>query len=184
MTGTDRLFYGVPLTAETRQRIDAAIRTLPDTFPGRPAPAANWHITLRFLGPTSAAQRVGIETAVEAALLPAPFTIRFTGWGAFPRPSHARVLWIAVEDRDRGLARITGILETAARSEGFAGEDRPYRPHLTIARIRTPADLREILARIAPVSTEMTVDRITLYRSLLGSGPPRYEALSVIPLPA
>src|SRR5688572_32044346 len=90
-----RLFIGVPLTEEARRAIDEHLRRwMPDGVPGRPVPAPNWHLTLRFLGATRADQLAAVVRQMRAAEPGPVFEIGFGGLGAFSRPRSARVLWI------------------------------------------------------------------------------------------
>jgi 2'-5' RNA ligase len=171
-----RLFIGVPLTDEARGEIQARLRdALPDGLPGRAVPAANWHLTLRFLGATRADQLAAVRAHLRAAELGAAFDTRFGGLGAFSRPRSARVLWAATAegaDRLRGLARIA---EDAARAAGFAPESKSYTPHLTLSRIHPPRDVTGVVDRVPPLEVGMRVGEIILFRSHLGGGPARYE---------
>lgn len=178
-----RLFIGVPLTEGARAEIGARLRSaLPDGVPGRAVPAASWHVTLRFLGATTPDQLAIIRERLRAADTGDAFGVRFGGMGAFPRPRNARVTWIAVAegaDRLRDLARIA---EDAARAAGFAPEGKRYTPHLTISRIQPPRDVSAAIARVPSMEVTMPVREIVVFRSHLGGGPARYEAIERIPL--
>lgn len=171
-----RLFIGVPLTDEARGEIGARLRdALPDGLPGRAVPAANWHLTLRFLGATRADQLAAVRAHLQAAELGDAFGARFSGLGAFSRPRSARVLWMATtegSDRLRDLARIA---EDAARAAGFAPESKSYKPHLTLSRIQPPRDVTGVIERVPPLQVGMRVGEVVLFRSHLGGGPARYE---------
>jgi RNA 2',3'-cyclic 3'-phosphodiesterase len=173
-----RLFIGVPLTDEARGEIEARLRdALPDGVPGRAVPAASWHLTLRFLGATRADQLATVREHLRAAELGGAFAARFGGLGAFSRPRSARVMWIAVTegaDRLRALARIA---EDAARAAGFEAESKRYTPHLTISRVQPPRDVTRVLERVPPLEIAMPVREVVLFRSHLGGGPARYEAV-------
>jgi len=180
---SDRLFLGVALPRPARQRLDDGIGEALGAAPeARRIPPDNWHLTLRFLGATTPRQRTSLERSLESATLPGRFEILITGWGAFPRPAAARVLWLGVRDPAGGLSALHDVAEAAARAAGFEGEDRPYSPHLTIARLRDPHDLRALLPSLPPITIDIVVDRLILFRSILGSGPPIYEPLRELPL--
>ena len=104
---------------------------------------AQWHLTLQFLG-----DRVDLDATAEAleSLRADPFGVRLAGVGAFADPWRARVVWIGV---DHGAAELRVLAAAVARSlapTGFAAEDRDHHPHLTIARLRAPTDVRVALA--------------------------------------
>ena len=174
-----RLFIGVPLAEEARREIEARLRhALPEGLPGRPVPAANWHLTLRFLGATRADQLATLREHLRrsAALGPA-FQVRFGGLGAFSRPRSARVMWIGVTQGAERLREIAGIAEDAARAAGFAPEEKRFTPHLTLSRIQPPRDVTRALQAAPPLDLEMGVGEVVVFRSHLGGGPARYEAV-------
>lgn len=177
--GTERLFLAAPLTEETRARLAARLAAAPGgRLPGRPVAARNWHLTLRFLGDTAPARADALITAMNAAELQASFPVTFGRYGAFPRESHASVLWLGVEEGADRLAVLAEIAETAARAAAFPAESRPFRPHLTLSRIPRPLDLRPLLLELPSFRESMLVSEIVLYRSRLGGGPARYERVA------
>jgi 2'-5' RNA ligase len=179
----ERLFVAVPLTDEARRAIDAHLRAaLPDGIPGRVPPAANWHLTLRFLGASTRAQRAGVRDALAAAALGAPFTVVFGGLGAFSSPRRARVLWIGVDAGADRLRELAAVAESAARAHGYDADEKRYTPHLTLSRIQPPRDVSAQVARVPPLNLEMPVHDVVIYRSQLGGGPARYEAVERFPL--
>ena len=171
-----RLFIGIPLTEGARWTIDEHVRRwMPDGVPGRAVPAANWHLTLRFLGATPAEQLTAIVRHLRAAELRPAFDIGFGGLGAFPGPRRARVLWIGLTDgveRMQGLARIA---EDAARAAGFEAEEKSFKPHLTLSRIQPPRDVTRVIQDVPPLDLRMPVREAVVFRSHLGGGPARYE---------
>lgn len=185
MAGADstRLFVAVPMTDEARREVDAHLRrSAPGGLPGRPVPADNWHLTLRFLGSSTPDQRRGMVDALAAADPGAAFAIRFGGLGAFPRPRSARVLWMAITEGVERLQELAHIAEQAARASGYAAEEKPYRPHLTLSRIQPNRDVGPVLEAVPPLGLEMPVREIVIYQSHLGGGPARYEAVERFPL--
>ena len=178
-TKSERLFIGIPLAEDARQAIAA---TLSGRLPGKPVPPENWHFTLRFLGSTDAERRNRIVEHLQAARCGAPFTIRFSELGAFPRPNRARILWLGVDEGAERMIQLSAIAEAAARSVGFAAETKPVKPHLTLSRIDPPVSVAALLASKPRFKASMTVDSVILYRSRLGGGPARYEEVVRIPL--
>lgn len=173
-----RLFIGVPLTEEARRVIDEHVRrSMPDGVPGRLVPAANWHLTLRFLGATRADQLAVIVQHMRAAELGPEFEIGFGGLGAFSRPRSARVLWIGLTDGVEWMQSLARIAEDAARSAGLAPEQKSFKPHLTLSRIQPPRDVTRAIAGVPPLELRMPVREAILFRSHLGGGPVRYEAV-------
>lgn len=128
-----------------------------------------WHLTLVFLG------EVGDEVVDElarrldrAATRHPPLSLSLGGGGRFGH----RVLWTGVQgDRDL-LRRLAGSAAAAARRSRLQVEDRPYRPHLTLARAAGEADLRPLVQRLACWEGPLWVaTQLHLVRSRLGAAP-------------
>jgi 2'-5' RNA ligase len=177
----DRLFVAIELTAAARAAL--ASHLVPRSpFPGRPVPPDNWHLTLRFLGTTTTTQLDLVLGALDEGDLGPSFTMSLGALGAFPRGSRATVLWIGV---DRGADRLTelaAVAESAAVRAGFAPEDRPFHPHVTLSRVRPHQDVRPLLDAVPPLAVLQRVDEVVVYRSDLGDGPARYEVIERVPV--
>lgn len=180
-SGAGRLFLAVPLTEAIRAGLTAELARA-GTLPGRTVAPGSWHLTLRFLGDTPADARDRLRRELQSAAPGRPFSIRFGGYGAFPRPDRATVLWLGVADGLEPLGRLAEAAESAARRAGFLAERRPFRAHLTLSRLRDPADVRPLLRRLPPWDATMPVEEMVLFRSHLGGGPPRYEPVERYPL--
>jgi RNA 2',3'-cyclic 3'-phosphodiesterase len=171
-----RLFVAADLPAPVRAAL-AAFRDAADPAIWRPVPDEALHITLAFLGhlPEEAA-----ETAAEVldrAAGPPPRLV-VTGPLLLP-PRRARVLCAALADPDGGLAALQQRVSDGLEAAGlYTPEKRPFRAHATVARLRagarSPRDLPDGLV-LEPL--EFHADAVTLYRSRLGRGGARYEAL-------
>ena len=172
------MFIGVPLTEEARREIELHLRrAMPDGVPGRPVPASNWHLTLRFLGTTRADQLATVVARLRASELGGPYDVGFGGLGAFSRPRSARVLWIGLTEGVERMKQLAGIAEEAARAAGFEPEEKRFKPHLTLSRIQPPQDVTRAIAGVPPLDLRMPVREILVFRSHLGGGPARYEAV-------
>jgi 2'-5' RNA ligase len=168
----ERLFIGVPVTADARAAI---ARTLPKNLPGKLVAPDKWHFTLRFLGPTTREARNAIIARLSDARRGSGFNVRFGELGAFPNPHRARILWLGLTRGGERLSELASVAEDAARSAGFAPEARRFKPHLTLARIDPPQAISALLAQRHRYDIEMVVRALILYRSNLGGGPARYE---------
>lgn len=180
----ERMFLAVALDDETRHglaaRLDKALNER--LLPGKPVPAENWHITLRFLGATSTVQAEQILAHLDDHLAVDPFRVRLTGLGGFPRESRASVLWIGIDGDLEPLGVIAEECEIAAERAGFEPEGRPFHAHLTLSRIRPPVDIRDLVEEVEPFRLPLSVSEVTLYRSILGRGPARYEVVDSVSL--
>ena len=182
-----RLFVAVPVPADVGLEVGRVIGETRAAL-GEDGRRIRWvqveglHLTLRFLGPTMADQVPDVEAALDrAAAGEAPFRVRLAGAGAFPSADRPRALWLGIREGSEALGRLAAGLETQLRAAGWAVEPRAYRPHLTIARtdgVRAgPAAATALEQAAAGLDAGFTAGSVVLYRSHLGSGPARYEAL-------
>ena len=77
--------------------------------------------------------------------------------------------------------RLAAVVEESVEAAGFAPEDRPFRSHMTLSRLRPDQDVTAVLEAVPPVGLAMAVDRVVLYQSHLGPGGPRYEEVESLP---
>lgn len=185
MVGTvGRLFLAVDLSLEARSALVARLEGALDRMPGRAVPPPNWHLTLRFLGDVTEVAYDRLVHGIGKADLGAGFGVTFGELGAFPRPRRATVLWLGVEGGDDRLKLLAHRVEEAVKDSGFPAEDRPFRSHLTLSRIRPPEDVSALLDGGERVGVRAEVDALTLFRSNLGRGGATYEVLDRFPLGA
>lgn len=175
-----RLFVAADVPTSALAPIDARTAELRMQLPeARWTPASNQHVTLKFLGATPAEEVDAVSRV--CALVAAgcqPASVRLTGFGAFPSARRARVLWIGIEDPDGILQRLAIALDRDLEPLGFAAEERPYRPHLTLARLKSPARVADLLtAAPAPGLQPFAIDHVSLYRSRLSPRGAQYELL-------
>jgi 2'-5' RNA ligase len=180
-----RLFVAVPLTDALRADLARAVdawRARPEAEALRWTDPAGWHLTLAFLGAARATRLPSLAAALErVAGVEPPFTLSTGGVGGFPTVRRARVAWYGVADPERRMAR----LAAAVRRE-LGVETGPFRGHLTLARAREVhgVDLAGWLRPEEAPDGMLPVDRLVLYRSHLGHGPARYEAVAEAPMGA
>jgi 2'-5' RNA ligase len=145
-------------------------------------PRGQWHITLRFLGSVAAPDPV--VAALRDALDVATGRIALGGCGGFPTAARATVLWVGVRDGTEWLLGLAGAVERAAVAAGLAPEPRPFRSHLTLARIRTPRAIQPLLRTIgsAPIGRAWTVDEVVLFESDTRAEGAVHHAIRAFPL--
>jgi 2'-5' RNA ligase len=183
VAGVGRLFVAVPLTDDSRSALATLLaEAAPRGLPGRAVRPANWHVTLRFLGEVDETGRDRLLGALDGADLGPRFTVSWGALGAFPRPARATVLWVGADRGSGALERLAAAVEEAVRSAGFPDEDRPFRAHLTLSRIRPHQDVTPLLEGAEGFGVTMPVDRVVVFRSHLGRGPARYEVMEEFPL--
>jgi 2'-5' RNA ligase len=145
-------------------------------------PPENLHVTLAFLGELDAeAAGRAAEAVRKTAAAVQPATVEWGRPGAFPSLARARVVWLGlagVEEVTATQVRLVGEL----RAHELPAEERKFRPHLTLARVRsglsreTTDRLAERLAAI-PAPPAAVAESLVLYSSRLGRGPAVYEPL-------
>ena len=100
---------------------------------------AGIHLTLAFLGELTDEQVAkAIESAEDAARQISPFEYRLSGLGIFGSPRQPRVVWMGIEETSGKLIKLHRALNRELRQRRFEVEKRPFSPHLTLARVKTP----------------------------------------------
>ena len=100
------------------------------------APAAV-HLTVRFLGETTEEQRRQLqEGCLRLAARQKPFTLTVQEAGCFPNVQAPNIIWLGLQPADQTLLQLQAKMEQVAQAVGFAAEPKPFRPHLTIGRLR------------------------------------------------
>jgi 2'-5' RNA ligase len=166
--------------SELLAAVDEVRADAPDLRWTRPE---QWHLTLAFLGEVPDDRRPELEERLaRAASRHPPLTLRFAGGGRFG----SRLLFTRLDGDREQLTRLAASVSAAARRSRIAVDDRPYRPHLTLARGRGNEDLRPLAARLDSFAgVSWTASRLDLVESRLGQGPgrtARYVSVSSCPL--
>lgn len=168
-----RLFLAINFAPDVRRDILDATAPLRET-----APEASWvdeprlHLTLKFLGEQPAERLDEISAALSGvAAAHRSIVMGVGGVGAFPNFRRARIVWLGVE-QDPRLELLHHDIELAYEALEFELEGRPFRPHLTLARLkhRLPEEQLRKLSRAAKrvdFRTECDVQSIDLMQSEL-----------------
>ncbi len=179
-----RLFVAVGLGDALRGRLAEVTALLSRRLRGvawvRPE---NVHLTLKFLGEVGEGEVPALRGALdETARRHSPFGLSAGGLGAFPSSERPRVIWAGLEGDRESLSRLVADLEEACSSLGFAPEDRPYHPHLTLGRVKSPAGaggLEKVFREARADSLgPLGVDVILLMKSTLSADGALHEVLS------
>lgn len=141
------------------------------------------HLTLRFIGEVDDAKAEAIVSALRAPIAEAPFDVRWRGLGSFPPRGAPRVLWVGVAAGAEALNRAERAVSARLATVGIPPEDRPYSPHLTLARVREPAGLKTatLFDGLDGALGATHVNAITLFRSHLSPKGPTYVAMQKTP---
>jgi len=137
-----RSFIAIELSEDLRSRLAALRNELERAEHSfvRWADPEGIHLTLKFLGNIPLRQVGEINGAMDGAVqgIP-PFRLEISGLGGFPNLGQPRVLWIGIRGETQMLSRLQHSIDSALISLGFAKEERPFVPHLTLARLRQGA---------------------------------------------
>lgn len=166
-----RLFIGVRISVAASNALAGCAETLARRARDagvdlRWVAPVNYHVTLAFLGWTGV-ETIGrvCDALAEAVAGEGRMTFRTARLGAFPALDHASVLWAGIED-GAALTRLARSIGAAMAGLGFPEEARPFHPHVTIARLRTPRAIREI---VLPMAEQMfgdtRIEAVTLFES-------------------
>lgn len=195
-----RLFIAVPVS---RRLLEAGSDGSPDdgamslnavltqlrslSWPVKAVASETMHVTLKFVGEVNHDIVPAITDVVrDVAANEAPFELRFEDLGAFPNMSRPSVVWAGLKNTD-ACTRMAAELDERLVELGVPAESRPFRPHLTLARIkgRPPSEVFELLEteQTTRFGSEM-VSAIELVRSELKPAGPTYTTLAAAPLTA
>ena len=164
-----RLFVAVELHAEVNAQVARALDALRPCRGYRWVKPAHLHVTCKFLGEVDAGRvelpRGGRAAALRAIEVPA-LRLGVHGFGQFPPRGRPRVVWAGLSGDVAALEALAERVDAACASLGFPREDRPFRAHVTLARVSDdarPAPLPALSLEAAP----QPIDGLHLIQSTL-----------------
>ena len=157
------------------------------------APDVKWvapeifHVTLKFLGNVREDELSAVCAAIEEAVKScAPFELSISGLGAFPNPAKARVVWVGIEKGRDELVGLASSIDKCLAKLGFEKEDKAFKAHITIGRVKTSKFLNKLAEEIGNVDADnlgtQQVSSVVVMQSELLRGGPVYSPLSEIKL--
>lgn len=179
-----RTFVAVEIPLETKDRARRVIAAL-DTTPAKVkwVEPQNLHWTLKFLGDVDILETPAVCEAVRKAVEPlAAFDVEAWGVGAFPDAHHPRTVWLGMRRGNEQMVELHDAVEFELAKLGYRSENRRYRPHLTIGRVRQSPEGIEELAELIEAHTDYDaavslVDEVVVLSSEFGREGPTYDAL-------
>ena len=180
-----RLFIAVDVPGETVTVAKRLIERLRRTgIDARWVEPSRLHLTLWFLGNVAPEEVPAICRAIDraAAAVP-PIDLVLRGAGAFPDAANPRTVWLGVREGTAGLVSLHEALGRELEPLGFLPEERRYRPHVTLGRVRhgDPAATRRLAAELAALADlpagAAGIDTVSLVASSRGRDGPDYEPL-------
>lgn len=187
-----RLFVALDPPELVRRRL-AALQAELRRAAGRAAGEVRWvavdgvHLTLQFLGGVPEERVEAVSAALAAAASESkPLHLELRGAGGFPTARRARVVWAGVGGDVAPLAELVAALGRRLAPLGYAPEERPFHPHLTVGRARDPHGAPGLAAALATAGAApgapWRAGELVLFQSHLSPQGPRYEALARAPL--
>lgn len=168
-----RLFAGIPVPepalGELRKVMDHLRRR---DWPVRWARDEGLHLTLKFYGQVGEAQSEQIVATLREAVRDCgPIPMSCAGVGHFPPGRKVQIVWAGV-DAPGSLELLQDRIERGSETLGFPLEGRPFRPHITLGRVRQGERLPASALAAAPAFEEIPflADRLVLFESRPGAG--------------
>lgn len=180
MSDRVRAFFALPIPDAARQALleaQLAMKPRAGAVP-RWVDASQMHLTLKFLGwvdPDRVPRFVALTESAAAGV--APVDTAWTGLAAFPGTHRARVIVAEVADPGGALSTLAGRIEAAVEALDIPREERAFRAHVTLARIKRPGNVESWLDGVT-LEGALRLDELVLYRSELAPGGSIYTPLA------
>ena len=181
-----RLFTALDISADARAALVELLRELAPEVPFRWSDPENLHITTKFIGKWVDADRDRLCGALAGMEKQGAIEIGVRGLGWFPNPHSPRILFAGIQAGPE-LAALHQQTDAACAAIGIPAEDKPFNPHLTLARVPSPDGLQEVRQRIAQLPDaaefgQFTARAFHLYESRPKPGGSQYIKLEEFPL--
>lgn len=188
LMGKARAFIAIEIPEDIKLQLKQVQERLKQGLTG-----VNWarpegiHLTLKFLGniDEEMISRIG-DSMKKATERSSVFSIRLSGLGIFPGPRFPRVVWIGVKEGGEDLKGLNRAIDKTMDKLGFSAEEREFRPHLTLGRVRSQERRDELLKAIEELQNFETgsfeAREVSLIKSDLKPGGAVYTKLLTVPL--
>lgn len=185
-----RLFTGIAIAPGVLDNLERVLQELRPLAPLNWSPVENLHITSKFIGAWPEERLAELGTALENMQSGPAFEVTIARFGYFPNPHRPRAFFAGVQPV-AALAELTSRIEENLQPLGVAKEERPYTPHVTLARVHQHhqhrhEDIRKLREHIAKMTNfefgTFRVSEFHLYLSKTGPKGSIYTALSAYPL--
>ncbi len=186
-----RLFVACEVPDEVKRDIGEVI----DSLRSRSGTAVRWikpdglHVTLKFLGEVPVKKLPAVKLAIQEAVIGhSPFELEFSNIGTFGGREGLRIMWVGVAGDVLRLEALVRAVNAALAVVGFEPERRPFRPHLTLGRVRDEiptrqrAEIEVHVGKTLVPATSWRTAQVSLMRSRLTAQGAAYEVLATFPL--
>ena len=177
-----RLFIATPISLEVEKELARIISELKNIGgPVNWVAPANIHLTLKFLGEINERLIPQIKYILNQVSSKHPsISSGLNGLGAFPDYRRPRVFWVGLERGAEELSKIANEIDHSAHILGCEKENRPFKAHLTLGRVKFPQGLEKLCESVKEFKVEpkqLIFDRIVLFKSTLTPRGSIYEIL-------
>lgn len=186
-----RLFVACEVPDEVKEALGETIEGLRK----KSGPAVRWikpegiHVTLKFLGEVPAKKLPAVKLAIQEAVVGhSPFELEFSNIGTFGGREGLRIMWVGIAGDVLRLEALVRAVNAALAVVGFEPERRPFRPHLTLGRVRDEigtrhrAEIEVAVGKTDVPGVNWRTSQVSLMRSKMGPGGASYEVLATFPL--
>lgn len=178
-----RIFIAIttpPALQQALEDVRASFQSLPLAF--RWVAPSHLHATLKFLGDVPETKLAMVFDALTRATTgQQPFVLTAKALGCFPHTTRPRVLWMGLDDPHHRLVKVYQRIDADLTEVGFPPDERPFQPHLTLARIRQPISCQPFNVLLSSYKDrcfgEIVVDKIQVMQSQLHATGPIYTVL-------
>jgi 2'-5' RNA ligase len=180
-----RTFVAIALPTSAQLVLRSVVAQVASHWPagvGRWVRPESIHLTLRFLGDTDEARVPALGCGLNEVAAADRFAVALGSVGCFPGPHRPRVIWVGVDDATGRLRSLQERVEGWARDAGWEAEERPFQPHLTLARLPEGARPLSSEWRVPVPPAEMPIDALVLFASRLRPEGAQYHRLHTAPL--
>lgn len=178
-----RVFSAIELPKDAQSLVEAYSARLAKEFPearARWSKTEKIHLTVRFFGNVDdLALKEIVDAYKKRSAVFSPLRLSVEGTGVFPGPRRPKVLWLGVSGAKK-LALLKSKIDDELAAAGFGPEERDFKPHLTIARLKDPPKARELAQRHLSLEFEpvrFNATRIVLLESVLKPTGPEYSLI-------
>jgi 2'-5' RNA ligase len=185
---TIRAFIAAEIDPQTKKKISNLISILKKSEADvKWVTEDQMHLTLKFLGNIEQDRIQEISDALSAIANKAfSFTIHLSKLGAFPNMNHPRVIWIGIDKGAESLEALNKKIETNLEKLGFPKENREFKPHFTLARIKSSKNILELIKTLEKNTFdsegEIKINKLIIFQSILTPKGAIYTKLSTAEL--
>ena len=175
-----RIFIAINLPQETKEKIIPffkELKKLNKRWPIKWVRPGLWHLTLHFLGNIKEDQIKKIKKILKKETKDfGPLKLSLKDFGAFPNLSFPRVIFLKAKEEEGDLKNFVSRLTKILKKEGFSPDEKEWRPHITLARVKGKVHLKGI-DHLIPKGFSFYVKSIDLMESRLLPQGPEYTVL-------